>query len=785
MGSFFKKIFSVSKINLFFYSLILFISLISTYRLLGNGIILFDDGFFPFNPRAMLLKELSLFNYQYFLGGPYNYIYNYLPFTIFSFFGISLFHLPYWVDDFLYISFLQAIGSIGIFKLIKELSSSAENTKLSSLGAFFGSVFYMLNFNKLTTINEFYPVLISISFLPLISFYILRFYKGESIRIRPLFYVAILSLTMASGYYESTFTLIIVLGILSIMLYPVMFFRYNKKTKTLKFLILITTIIVSSIWILPSLWVNTYAGFAVAPSTISGTSSLVNEINYGHGLTLEAFLTFYFPLAAFPLLPMALGKYLNDYIYSSIGLFFSIQLFLLLPKRNKLKNKIKYFDSLIFLLFVFALIDWPSQLFLYHFVFGILFTLTIGWEYWIFMFWFSIVMGLAITAFSSSGHNIEKVNIFNDKERFKRIKRKIVITANWIPPIIICILILAYSVPIAEYPGAGVNNQNIGVVTSNFHPSQSLINTGNYLSNHSAQGNILELPIIAGDYLLNSTHPDWQVGTPLGYFTCSYIDYRDRSGDNNTLTYPILNNFQEHPNGNLSNYLSLFGVKYVVLIRNMDTGNYIVKYNLSNFISLEHYLNSSKGFKYINSFGNYTIFSLNNTNQLIYASNAYDQCYYDPGNSTVKLYNAFASNRFNSTNDSLFYGLNRNITHVNQKDVVIKWKKTSINTYKVEIDANKTFALNFLMGYSISWGSYHWILKINGTRSNNEHFISNLFANGWIMPRGNYSAIICLSYANQQNLAYEISFIPLFVLFLISTATFIRLKVMKLIHKKR
>ena len=107
--------------------------------------------------------------------------------------------------------------------------------------------------------------------------------------------------------------------------------------------------------------------------------------------------------------------------------------------------------------------------------------------------------------------------------------------------------------------------QNFGCVSSIYHPSQSFIDTGKFLSNHSFQGNVVEFPIIAGEYLVNSSHSLWAVETPLSAFTSSFLEYRDRVGTNNTLTFPILSQFQTDPHGNISNYLSLYGIKYIVI----------------------------------------------------------------------------------------------------------------------------------------------------------------------------------------------------------------------------
>ena len=756
------------------YLLLIIIAYCSTYFLLNRGIILFDDGFFPFNPYQSLLNELSLFNYPYFLGAPYNYTYNYIPFTLFTLFFVGVLHLPYWVDDFLYIGGLQSIGSIGTFRLIKKLPPSGNNSNFLSIGAFFGSLFFMFNFNKVITINEFYPIFISISLLPLLSSYILDFYKNSRLKFKALFYIGILSFIMASGYYEATFTMIIAIGVLSFILYSLLNFPGSMKEKLLKTLTIILIIALTSIWIIPSLLFNTFAGFYNAPSTLSGASVLMNELYYNHRISLLSLITFDYPAAGFSILPIILGKDLSYYLWATIALFFLTQLFLFLPRQNSFRNIIKYFDAFIFILFIVGIIDWPVQILLYHFVFGILFTLTISWEFWIFQLWFSIIMGLTITAFLSlqkgtqknsklkrNQYNITKISQRNIKSLFISCKK-------WTPAILMCILISTYSIPIAGYQG-----MSTGYTTSSYHPSHAFVSTGKFLSEHSGQGNILEFPVIAGDYKTTGNHSIWTVSSPLSSFTSSFMDYRDRVGVNNTLTYPIFNKFQAHPNGNLSNYISLYGIKYIVISKNVNA-SFESDYNSSTYMALQDYFNSTKGYSFINSYGNYTIFSLNNTNPIIYASNAYVQNYFVRNNSTLMLYNAFIKNKLTPGNDSVFYGLKNNITNVNEKNVRINWNQTSLNSYDINIKSNISFALNFLKGYSTQWGSYHWLLKIDGEGIDHCHYVSNLFANGWILPKGNYSATIYLSYSELQTITYIVSFIPLIVLLIFPVAMYIK-----------
>lgn len=763
------------KKDLFWYLLICAVALVSTYILLNHGVIFFDDGFFPFSPYHMLLKELSLFNYPFFLGAPYNYIYNYLPFTMFSVFIINILHLPFWLDDFLYIAILQFLGSIGVYRIIKVLYPMGTR---ASAGAFFGSVFFMLNFNKVLTINEFYPVFISISLLPLLAYYILLTYNSSGINLKYLFYISILSLAMAAGYYESTFTFIIALGILSFIIYAIYAFHSPKKEKAMKSAIIIQILILTSAWVLPSLLFNTFAGFYNAPSSLSGASVLSFELNYNHGLALQSLITLDYPLAGFSIIPKMLGRNLIYYLLATILLFFSTQLFIFLPRKYSVKKIIKYFDLLIIIVFVLGIIDWPEQVLLYHFVFGVLFSISISWAFWIFQLWFSLVIGLSISAFLGMQYS-PKDSLDKKKQRKYSIKyninlrKSLSISGKWFPAILICILVVTYSMPIALYGQEGVQ-QNFGYVTSSYRPSQSLIDTGNFLSEHSGDGNVLELPITAGDYTINSTNSFWAVSTPLSTFTNSYIEYRDRSDAPNTFTFPILNNFQTSYSNNLSKYLSLFGIKYVVISKNEYTGNYPMSYNLTDYEKLISYFNEIPGYSFVSSFGNYTVFELNETNPLIYASNAYNQNYFVSDNSTTMLYDTFVNNTLIASNDSLFYGLNQNITDVSAHNVHVKWKQTSLNTYSVEVQANTSFALNFLEGYSPQWGSYQWALMINGKGVDKMHFVSNLFANGWILPKGNYSATIYLSYSGTQNILYVVSFLPILAVISLGGITYFR-----------
>ena len=552
---------------------------------------------------------------------------------------------------------------------------------------------------------------------------------------------------------------------------------------------IISILIISSAWILPSLLFNTFAGFYGAPSSLSGTSILLFELNYNHSLALQSIITLGYKLTGFTIIPKILGTDLGYYIGGTMILVFTTQLFIFLPNKANAKKTIKYFDSLIIILFVLGIIDWPPQILLYHFVFGILFSLSISWAFLILELWFALVIGLSVTAFLDSQYIKQGLLASKDKGRIKnrnikRLMKSLFNVGKWLPAILICILVVAYSIPIALYGNEGIQ-QNVGYITSDYHPSQSLLETGDFLSEHSTGGNVLELPIIAGDYTINSTNSIWTVSTPLSTFTNSYIEYRDRAGYTGTLTFPIFNDFQVSFTHNLSNYLSIYGIKYIVISKNVNTGNYLQNYNLSDYEKYINYFNNSIGYSFVASFGNYTIFAINETNPLIYASNAYNQNFFVSDNSTVQLYNTFVNNTLNSRNDSLFYGLNRNVTSVNLSSVHIEWKQTSLNTYSIQVQSNTSFALNFLEGYSTQWGNYHWDLGINGFGVDKQHFVSNLFANGWILPKGNYSAEIYLSYSNEQNITYIVSFAPTIVLILIPAVTFIRLRVRKILKTKR
>ena len=145
-------------------------------------------------------------------------------------------------------------------------------------------------------------------------------------------------------------------------------------------------------------------------------------------------------------------------------------------------------------------------------------------------FWFSIIIGLTIAGFLSLGEEpaaMDKSENGMKARKFSKwfFRKFVVFDKKWPPAFLICVLVMAYSIPIAEYSEMGTG-QNIGFVTSIYHPSMSMIDTGNFLSAHSGEGNVLELPIITGDYLINSSHSFWAVTTPLYTFTTSFIEYR-------------------------------------------------------------------------------------------------------------------------------------------------------------------------------------------------------------------------------------------------------------------
>jgi len=778
-----EKNMSISKLKNQFYLLLIGIIFVTSYFFIKGGVIYFDDGFFPFNPYQMLDRELSLFNYPFFLGAPYNYTFNYIPFTLFSAFFITVLHLPYWIDEFLYISTIQAIGAIGTFRLITKLIAGKESESITLIGAFFGSLLFTFNFTKVITINEFYPVFISINFLPLLLSYITDLFRTKRYSVKLMLYISLISLVMASGYYESTFTLIIVIGILSFLFYCIFYSTLYWKDKIIKFSLVVLIISLTSVWVVPSLLFNTFAGFVIVPTSISKVSTLVVEMNYNHSLSLMSFITLDYELAGYSVLPLVLGSKIVYYIGLTIGLFFASQLFVFLPKKNEYKSTIKFFDALLFTLFVIGLIDWPSQLLLNPYFSGTVFTLTISWEFFIFQLWLSIIIGLSIPAFLTRNIKKKEINtilpIKNRGLKPKTILKMLGSSAkSFVPIAVIIILLLGYSIPIAVNQQMG-SAQTTGFVLSTYHPSKSIIETGDFLSQHSKDGDVLVLPVIAGDYLINGSHSLWAVTTPLYTFTSSFLEYRDRAGANNTMTYPILTKFQTEPSGNIYNYLALFGIKYIIISKNLDTSNYIAQYNATINERLQNYFNSTARFSYVESLGNYTIFRLDQTNPIIYAGNAYDQNYLLSNNSTIGLFNTFVQGVMNYRNDSVFCGLNYNLTGITSKNVNITWKQTSLNSYTIDIKSRTSFALNFLEGYSKEWGNFKWELRVDGQGIDHKHYVSNLFANGWIMPSGNYTATIFLSYAATQNIVYVVSLSAPVFLLLYTGTTYIRRIVLK------
>jgi len=752
----------------YIYILIVTVSFVTTYFFLKKSILLFDDGFFPFNPLLTLKRDLSLFNYPFLLGGAYFYTYNYIPFTLLSIVLINILHLPFWVDDYLYISILQAVGSIGITRLLYKLNREKNiKDKYVIIGLFLPSLFFMFNFIKVVAINEFYPFLISFELTPLFISSIGDLFFSAKVQIKHIIFLYLLMLLISPGLYEATLAAIFLATVSVFVIYYFIFVQLETKNKLIRLAILVFIILLSVAWILPALIYNTQLGFSSAPATTNGSSSLLYELNFNRHITLFSLFTFYYWPTIFHTnsfgseLSYVLKSANEIYFYITIFTFACSQLFIMFRKGPHV-TKIVFFDLVIFALTSTYLVNWPTYFLLNHYIFGLIFSFSISWEYYLLQIIFSVIFGLTILSFGRETNSYSSKNKPNTNLHFpQRTKTSL----NLIGVSLIILALSLYCLPIAAFPGY-VASIGTEIFTSTWRPSSAFLKVGQLLSADSGKGNVLILPIlIGGASSISNTTRYLVVNQPFFTFTDSYIEYRDRAGATNLLTYPII---QEFPNNdkNFINYLRLFGISIVIIDLNTSANGYYIIGSPEappfNFTGMEEYFNTTPGSTFIAKYDNYILYAINKTNPLIYASNGYSQKEIDPSNSTLVLYRIYTQPLLNYSNDSLISSVDTNVTGVNSSDVRISWKQLWPDKYDITINAKHPFYLNFLKGYSGMW-----VMIINNSQINKMHYVSNLFANAWYMPSGNYSAIIYFQPLFRQYLAYFVSFFPIVVLLIL------------------
>jgi hypothetical protein len=233
------------------------------------------------------------------------------------------------------------------------------------------------------------------------------------------------------------------------------------------------------------------------------------------------------------------------------------------------------------------------------------------------------------------------------------------------------------------------------------------------------------------------------------------------------VAYPVYEYFPSYNYTNLTNYFVMLGAKYIVLNKQAYPGPGVPLGNAGgypwNFTKFEDALSRLPNVSLVIQNSYYNVYKINLNTQLIYPSEGI------VGNlSYDKLFLLFANGFITAQKQSIIYGYNAiNISDINGVSIHVISHVFNVE-YKIKVSSPHKFNLVF-----DEWYSPKWILLINGSVIDVNHYIANGYANAWLMPAGNYTAVVTLSSAFTIHLLWIIVFVaPLIMIVLYALQRF-------------
>jgi hypothetical protein len=263
-------------------------------------------------------------------------------------------------------------------------------------------------------------------------------------------------------------------------------------------------------------------------------------------------------------------------------------------------------------------------------------------------------------------------------------------------------------------------------------------------------------------YDKNGTSAVWYTIHPLSSFIQGTIINMPEG-----VAYPVYEYFPSYNYTNLTNYFVMLGAKYIVLNKQAYPGPGVPLGNAGgypwNFTKFEDALSRLPNVSLVIQNSYYNVYKINLNTQLIYPSEGI------VGNlSYDKLFLLFANGFITAQKQSIIYGYNAiNISDINGVSIHVISHVFNVE-YKIKVSSPHKFYLVFDEGYSPKW-----ILLINGSVIDVNHYIANGYANAWLMPAGNYTAVVTLSSAFTIHLLWIIVFVaPLIMIVLYALQRF-------------
>ncbi|MEM3798301.1 MAG: hypothetical protein QXY74_07720 [Candidatus Bathyarchaeia archaeon] len=191
----------------------------------------------------------------------------------------------------------------------------------------------------------------------------------------------------------------------------------------------------------------------------------------------------------------------------------------------------------------------------------------------------------------------------------------------------------------------------------------------------------------------------------------------------------IMKNFEQQKTVEVSKFLGVLGIKYLVLEKSVIFGN---------ISSVEDFRpNECESFKLIKQWSEIELFENVFALQKFYAADNLLNC------TTIEdMYNVAEKSEWTTLNHSAFLNLTL-VSQITDKTFAVPkslcWREISPTKYVVNVESENPFLLVFLQNYDEQWKAY-----VNGFQiSETNHYLVNAFANGWLIDtKGNLTITI-------------------------------------------
>ena len=774
--------------------IICLVILLFSFRIVYPGLIAMDDGGFQIVPYGALIRNLSVWNYYSFPGSEYYYSFFLLPYIFYTYIFSGFLPLPLWFSDASYIALMLSVGSIGIYLLVKfylskEFEGPLQKGWIIEISAMIPALYYSFNYYQNQFYGgEFYSSFVLISLFPLYLYaftkYVLsakRFFDSKNLLI-----MSILSVVMAGGYWQAPFllwTVVLLLAFGAFYTFSSFGNQEKKGTKVLRVIISLSIIIIGGSWVSGAVIYSSLSAFYVHTTIFFNNKNFfmyIFDYNSSFNILIAIFSDFSYGLISTPFgyssahmvrASIPLTIFAGFPIYLAIGALFI---------KNKSKALVRYLWTILILIILISakIIDIGAVFLSQNIVLnGLAFSFSTAYNGIPAFSGFPIILTVAVLiGYTISGVLKNAIMIVDKKYLGKRVKAKekrvkllkassrhaFLSTVGVLNrplknhniakflAIVFVLLLLLSIYPIMLDPLMELNIGQSANISAKYIPQKSMLNVANFLSTIDVTNNVLVLPITIGeasDVVNGSGY--MTVDSPLSSAVGGTLLYRDRSANASWLTYPIYLFGEGIGTGNLTNYLRMLGVGFVVL----DTALFNAGYS-PNYTLIRNQLNPSNGFQLIMSASPYFIYKLQPPTDYIYGASS---VHVMPSNfSPSDLFKLYASNTYKANHDVILKSYGQSIMNLNGSHAVVTFIKQSNDRYYVHVSSRSPFYLIADIGYSEGW---HLILPRGSI--DNYHYLANLYANAWLMPPGNYSCVIEFSQSLIQSFLYSISLAPL------------------------